>query len=382
MPTTVSSPTTAGDPSRLASQSLHSSRRGTIMTVRTTGGTLGACVALAAGLLSARAAPAQDVLSAMQACRDDYRRLCSGVAPGGGAIRACLREHAAELSPQCQDAAMQLRARLGEGATAEDAGAAVAVPDGVAVTRGVAYGPSPAQRMDVYRPAAARGAPVLLLVHGGAWMAGDKSNTNVVATKVAHWVPRGAVVVSANYRLLPEADPLAQADDVARALAAAQAKAAGWGGDAARFVLIGHSAGAHLVALLAADPAIARRRGARPWLGTVALDSAAFDVGRIMRQPHLPLYDRAFGGDPQYWHKASPLHRLTAVPAPMLLVCSTNRAVACAQAEGFASAVTARGGRATVLPVAMTHAAINRDLGLPGSYTAAVESFLRSVGLP
>jgi acetyl esterase/lipase len=346
---------------------------------------LGGCAITGLALLAATQVAAQDVAGTLRACREDYQRLCKGVAPGGGAIRACLREHAAELSPQCREAAVQLRARLGGGAAADEEGekrGTAVVPDGVAVLRGVAYGPSPAQRMDVYRPVAARGAPVLLIVHGGAWMAGDKTNANVVANKVAHWVPRGMVVVSANYRLLPEADPLAQADDVAGALAAAQAKAPGWGGDPARFVLMGHSAGAHLVALIAADPAIARRRGARPWLGTVALDSAALDVGAIMRQPHLPLYDRAFGGDPQYWRKASPLHRLTGAPAPMLLVCSTLRPMPCVQAEGFAGAVTAKGGRANVLPVAMTHAAINRDLGLPGRYTAAVESFLASLGLP
>jgi acetyl esterase/lipase len=356
------------------------------MRVQRTNRLLGGCALLAAALLAAAQAAAQDVGSLMQDCRDDYRRLCRGVAPGGGAIRACLRRHAAELSAQCRQAVIELRARIGNGDAAQgerDAGdGGGTLPEGIAATRDLAYGPSPAQRMDVYRPAASSGAPALLIVHGGAWIAGDKAAASVVANKVAHWVPRGYIVVSVNYRLLPEAAPLTQADDVARALAAAQAKARGWGGDPGRFVLMGHSSGAHLVALLAADPAIAARQGAKPWRGTIALDSAAFDVAAVMGKPHLPLYDRAFGRDPQVWRKASPIHRLAAVPRPMLLVCSSRRADACPQARGFADAAGAKGSRASVLAVDMTHAEINRDLGLPGSYTAAVETFLRSLGLP
>jgi acetyl esterase/lipase len=346
------------------------------------------CATLPAAVLAAAGqAAAQEAGSVPLACRADYRKLCSGVQPGGGAIRDCLREHAAALSAQCRQAVAAFRKET-KGAAAdserdEDAGAgAVSLPPGAAVDRSVAYGPSPAQRMDVYRPAAARGAPVLFTVHGGAWVVGDKANANVVVSKVPHWLPRGYIFVSVNYRMLPQADPLEQAEDVARALAAAQAKARSWGGDPARFVLMGHSAGAHLVALIAADPAIAARHGARPWLGTIALDSAAFDVAAIMRAPHPPLYDRAFGQDPQFWRRASPIHRLAAAPFPMLLVCSSRRSVPCPQAHAFADKARAKGARATVLAVAMTHAEINRDLGLPGRYTAAVDAFLRSLGLP
>src|SRR3546814_1535129 len=83
---------------------------------------------------------------------------------------------------------------------------------------------------------------------------------------------------------LREADPVTQAADVGHALAAVQARAAGWGGDPARILLIGHSAGAHLVAFLAADAGFAKRQGAKPWLGTVSLDSAALDVVELMQR--------------------------------------------------------------------------------------------------
>lgn len=253
----------------------------------------------------------------------------------------------------------------------------IALPAGSRLLRDVAYGADPAQRMDIYLPAQPRAAPILLMVHGGGWAIGDKASAGVVANKIARWLPEGFIFVSINYRLLPGTGPLGQADDVARALAAAQSRAPSWGGDPARLVLMGHSAGAHLVALLAADPAIAARQGATLWRGTVALDSAALDVVEIMNARHFPLYDRAFGSDPAVWRKASPIHRLTSAPSPMLLVCSSKRANACPQARAFAAKANGMGGRVMVLPVALSHGEINRTLGLPGSYTTDVDAFLR-----
>ena len=248
----------------------------------------------------------------------------------------------------------------------------------------VPYGPHPRQRMDVYLPAraaaAGRPAPVILMVHGGAWSAGDKARGGVVREKVARWVDRGFILVSANYRLHPGADPLQQAQDVAAALAAVQAQAARWGGDAARVVLMGHSAGAHLVALVNAAPAFAQRAGAQPWLGAVALDSAALDLPALMAAPHPRFYDRVFGADPAFWRQASPWHALAGPVPPLLLVCSTERADAsCGPAEAMARQAQALGGRAEVLPQALSHGEINAQLGREGGYTRAVERFMASL---
>lgn len=244
----------------------------------------------------------------------------------------------------------------------------------------VAYGSDPSQTLDVYVPTTAvRGAPAIFMVHGGAWAIGDKASSQVVRHKAARWLPKGLLFISVNYRMLPKADPLEQARDVARALAFAQQHAASWGGDAGRFVLMGHSAGAHLVSLLAANPDLAREQGAKPWLGTVSLDSAAFDVPAIMKARHARLYDRAFGQDPTFWAATSPLHQLKQAQAPLLAVCSSRRDDACPQAQGFADKAKALGMRVTVLPQDRSHAEINNELGEPGAYTEAVEDFLRSL---
>ena len=255
-------------------------------------------------------------------------------------------------------------------------------PAGTRIERDVPYGPHPAQRLDLYAPAAAQGCPVLVLVHGGAWMLGDKAQPGVVLHKVRHWLPRGWIVVSLNYRLLPEADPLQQAGDVARALAAVQREARRWGADGTRVALCGHSTGAHLAALVLADTALAAAHGLQPLQAAVLLDSAALDVVRVMEGPHLPLHARAFGDDPAAWRRASPWHQVQQALPPLLLVCAQDREAATQQAEHFAARARSAGGSAEVAPVALSHREINEQLGQHEELTRRVDDFLRAQGLP
>jgi acetyl esterase/lipase len=217
------------------------------------------------------------------------------------------------------------------------------------------------------------------MVHGGGWRTGDKRSRGVVGNKVRRWSDAGIIVISVNYRLLPGTDPVEQSRDVARALAAAQAKLSEWGGDPGKVVLMGHSSGAHRVALLNAHPSLATSLGARAWLGAIILDSAALDVVQTMTRPHLPLYTRAFGNDRDYWREASPAYHLAAGARPMLLVCSSRRRDSCPAATAFASKATSLGVRAEVVPLPKSHAAIDAELGTRGEYTEAVEGILRTL---
>ncbi len=256
----------------------------------------------------------------------------------------------------------------------------ISVPAEVKVVRDVAYGKDEAQRMDIYIPQGVKGAPVIFMVHGGAWRIGDKTNNQVVENKLVRWGQRGFVFISTNYRMLPDADPLTQADDVARALAMTQKRAKEWGANPDKFILMGHSAGAHLVSVLNAVPERALAQGARPWLGTVSLDTAATDMVKVMQREHYRFYDKAFGDDPAYWKAASPLHILTPQAKPILLVCSSEREDnPCEQMREFASKARRLKVRVEVLPQAKSHRQINEELGLPGEYTEAVEAFLVSL---
>jgi acetyl esterase/lipase len=254
-----------------------------------------------------------------------------------------------------------------------------ALPTNVRIWHDQTYGADPRQRYDVYAPRDARRAPTLFLVHGGGWRFGDKRADNVVSAKVAHWTAQGYVVISSNYRLLPDADPLTQARDIAMAVAIAQRDSARWGGDPDGFVLMGHSAGAHLSALLAAAPTLLAQAQARPVRGAVLLDSAVLDTERFMAKPHLKLYDDAFGDDPAYWRATSAYAQLRAPGVPLLAVCSARRRESCPQAHALAAQANRLGRRAQVLEQDLSHGEINSELGQPSAYTAAVDRYLQSL---
>lgn len=155
--------------------------------------------------------------------------------------------------------------------------------------------------------------PVVVWVHGGAWITGDKSSR--VDDKIALFGDAGYVFVSVNYRLTdPEAeDPLrypAHNEDVAQALAWLVESVDDYGGDPEKVAVLGHSAGAGIVAAIATDP---RYLGAHD-LGLDAidcvapLDTEAFDISRVMQGgPRLVgTYTTVFGTEPDVWAEASP----------------------------------------------------------------------------
>lgn len=248
----------------------------------------------------------------------------------------------------------------------------------------IAYGSDPAQRFDIYLPSQVKGAPTIFYVHGGGWRRGDKAMRGLIEAKQKRWTAAGAIVISANYRMLPDTDPLEQARDIARAVAKAQGTVASLGGDPDGFVLMGHSAGAHLIGLLAASPAMIRQAGVKPWRASVLLDGGAIDTEATMqgRGRNLSLFDEAFGKDPAYWRAASPLAQLNAKTAPVLAVCASGRRDSCPANRLFLDKAARFGTRTQLLAKPMSHMEINRDLGEDNDYTREVEAFLRGVGVP
>lgn len=355
-------------------------RRHSLPFFRLRGGLAALSLAVATSLSVAGGvmAQTQGPLASASACRADYRQFCRGLRPGGGAIASCLREHHASLMPTCSAALDRFNAdRRRGGAISESS----RLPQGVRIQHDLSYGQAAEQRLDLYRPdKLPTDAPIIVMVHGGGWARGSKAAANVVDNKVAHWLPKGMIFVSVETRLLPQADPLQQAQDVASALAFVQQKAVSWGGDANRIVLMGHSAGAHVAMLVTADAGLQTRAGVKPWRATVALDSGAYDVTALMRAGHARLFDRAFGKDPAFWEKTSPLAQLKDAKTlpPVLLVCSSLRRTSCEQARAFARKA---GPKAEVLAVALRHGEINAKLGTPGIYTDDVDAFLSRQGV-
>lgn len=256
----------------------------------------------------------------------------------------------------------------------------VSVPVGGTAVRNIAYGKDPAQRFDLYLPAGAKNVPVVFFVHGGGWVIGDKANAGIANT-LAHWLPKGYAVVSSNYRMLPAAMPLEQARDIAHAVATLQHRASEWSVNPGRVMLMGHSAGAHLVALLGSHPdGLLRQAGATRPLGVVSLDSAALDVPTLMAQHRVPrLHRNAFGSDPAYWRSTSPLQQLDRNALPMLLVCSSQRRLPlppCDEARKLARSGEALRVPMQVLPEDLSHREIHENLGRPSDYTRQVAAWI------
>lgn len=234
-----------------------------------------------------------------------------------------------------------------------------------------AYGADPLQRLDVYPRQGLKAAPVLLFVHGGGWTRGDKRAVNALPGYAER---HGLLLVSVNHRLTPRVDAGGCAQDVAAAVAWVRKHAAAHGGDPGRIVLAGHSSGAHLVALVAADPAYLAAHGMKPsdLAGVIALDGAGYDAvaameGHRRRPGLLPYwYAQAFGDRAE---ALSPTRRVRSGQAypPFLIFHVAARPDAGKQSHDLAKALIAGGGRAEVVAVAdRNHATLNRDFGQPG----------------
>ncbi|MFN4101320.1 MAG: alpha/beta hydrolase [Pararhodobacter sp.] len=126
----------------------------------------------------------------------------------------------------------------------------------------IAFGPRPAQRLDVYLPqpgdSPPGGAPVFLFWHGGGYTHGHKEWCGFMAPPLQ---AAGAVFISANYRLFDEASNAQIHDDARAALGWALANIRDFGGDPARVVIGGHSAGANIAARVALDAPARRAAG-------------------------------------------------------------------------------------------------------------------------
>ncbi|MDQ1301357.1 MAG: hypothetical protein QG637_1278, partial [Chloroflexota bacterium] len=262
---------------------------------------------------------------------------------------------------------------------------------GVSIAADIPYvvrpGADPRQTsLDVYLPATASGLPALIYVHGGGWSSGDKTE---IGAKAAYFTAHGFIFVSANYRLISAANgsirPAQQAADVAAAVAWVKENIGGYGGDGTRVFVLGHSAGAHLTALVAADETYLRQvgLGLGALRGVILLDSAAYDVEQLMRSPEgqAEPFRPAFGDDPAQWWRVSPRAQVgpgKRIP-PHLLLLATPGGQRRPAAEGLAGALRAAGVYAHIADACdfRSHITINEELGRASDpATAAVQGFL------
>lgn len=250
------------------------------------------------------------------------------------------------------------------------------------------YGPDPLQVMDFWAPAGAKAAPLVLYVHGGGWKRGSKDSAMGNALP-GHLRDQGYAFASINYRLVPAATVEQQASDVAQALAYLLARADKLNIDRSKIVITGHSAGAHLVALVGTDEQYLRKAGLSfaDIDGVMPNDGAAYDVPKQMEQAGRMMadtYKQAFGTDPARQKALSPTYHAAAPNAPRFLLLHVQRKDGVAQAQELGEALKKAGVNVEYGSFPGTglqgHAEINRKLGEPGyPATPVMDAWLKGV---
>ncbi len=179
-------------------------------------------------------------------------------------------------------------------------------------------------KLDIYVPTNKTNYAVLFFVHGGSWRSGDRSSYGALGNRFAK---QGIGVVIPSYRLAPANPHPAQIEDVAAALAWTVKNIGERGGDPKRIFIAGHSAGGHLVSLLALDPRYLKKYDLTPSIvaGVMSL-SGVYDVRQIAM----------FGADEQARRAASPLEYVTRKAPPFLVTyCQWDYAGLASQARAF-----------------------------------------------
>ncbi|MGO4396068.1 alpha/beta hydrolase [Variovorax sp. M-6] len=194
---------------------------------------------------------------------------------------------------------------------------AAAPQQGWHLQRDLRYGEHPGQVLDLYRPSGAHRAPVVVFVHGGAFVRGAKNiNAQMYGNVLAWFARHGCVGVNVEYRLAPEAVYPAGAHDVAAACQWVDKHVADWGGDPARICLIGHSAGGTHAATYVYDPVM---EGTGQALRCLVLISARLRADNLPENPNAAGVEAYFGSDPARYAARSPLSHAARSAIPLLL---------------------------------------------------------------
>lgn len=215
-------------------------------------------------------------------------------------LRATLEGFGRELSPELLQGTTALMTRINHGMAAE-----------TRVTRDIAYGPDARHRLDLFSQGSPKGAPVLVFLHGGGFMLGDKhSDGSPFYSNIGDFAARqGWIGVAATYRLAPAHRFPSGVEDLTLLMDWLRSELAAHGGDPARIVLAGQSAGASHVANY-----LAHAREHAAGIAGASMMSGVYDT--VTAEDNV--FNRAYyGEDRNGWGAASPLAGLIASQIPI-----------------------------------------------------------------
>lgn len=229
--------------------------------------------------------------------------------------------------------------------------------------------------LDIYAPTNAKNAPVMIMIHGGGWRNGDKSNRGLNNNKIPFFNENGFIYISINYRLSPAVQHPGHIEDVAEAVAWVHDNISKYGGDKSKIFVMGHSAGAHLAALVATDERRLQKHKKDLSIikGVILLDGAGYDIPTQMKglgflQIGLSnMYETAFTKDEAIQKDASPyFHIAKDKKIPPFLIFTAGRRIASQnQSEQMVEAFQTIGVQAeTINDPDKTHGTINSQFGV------------------
>jgi len=195
---------------------------------------------------------------------------------------------------------------------------AKAPKEGVNVTRDLAYGSHPRQVLDVFRPRSGERMPVVIFVHGGAFVRGNKDVNDEVYANVLYFFARhGCLGINAEYRLAPEVRYPEVSRDLGGAVSWARANAQRFGGDPQRIFFIGHSAGATHLATYVCDPQV--RPAAGHGLRGIVLLSGRLRADARADNPNAAGVRAYYGDDASRYEAVSPVSHAANLDIPVLI---------------------------------------------------------------
>ena len=216
------------------------------------------------------------------------------------------------------------------------------LPHHIALTTSIAYAEGARHTLDVCRPKSATAAPVIVFFYGGGWRSGSKRTYRYVAKALAR---RGYVAVLPDYRIYPQARYPDFLDDGAQAVRWVKDNAKRFGGDPQKIFLMGHSAGAHIAAMLAIDATWLRKAGLAPGRDIAGL------IGISGPYDFLPLKDETlkiiFGSNRP---ETQPITHVTSgAPPALLLTGGKDGVVGAGNSTRLAERLRAAGNEATAV---------------------------------
>ena len=187
-----------------------------------------------------------------------------------------------------------------------------------ATARDVPYGPSARQVVDVYRPESGEHHPILVFVHGGAFVRGDKEQTPwIYANVTTEFARHGYLAFNVEYRLASEAPWPGGAEDVRDAVQWVVENAHRWGGDPSRILLMGHSAACAHCATAAWDSRVRPETGLP--VQAIALISPRVVADIRPDNPNAHGVRAYYGDDPAVYKDREPIDKVRADAPPTLV---------------------------------------------------------------